>query len=60
MAEETTMAIFIFIFAALCGIITSLLGLMLFDIGLLGGIAVFFVTCYSIALLPILFDAKEH
>ena len=51
------MAIFVFIFGALCGIVTSFLALMLFDIGVLGGIAVFFVTCYGIALLPFLFDA---
>lgn len=54
----------IFIFGILCGIIASLLGLMLFDIGLIGGIVVFFVTCYSVAMLLFLnsavFEAEQH
>ncbi|MEL6934238.1 MAG: hypothetical protein AAFO17_14275 [Pseudomonadota bacterium] len=50
------MALFVFIFAALCGLIAGFLAMMLTGIGWLGGVAVFFATCYGIALLPFLMD----
>ena len=50
------MALFLFIFAALCGLVAGFLSMMLTGIGWVGGAAVFFVTCYTIALLPFLVD----
>ncbi|MEO0752509.1 MAG: hypothetical protein AAFY25_11975 [Pseudomonadota bacterium] len=50
------MALFLFIFAALCGLIAGFLAMMLTGIGWVGGTAVFFVTCYAVALAPLLLD----
>ena len=50
------MAIFVFIFSALLGAITALLAAMLFDVGIWGGLAVFFITCYGTALVPFMMD----
>ena len=50
------MALFVFIFAALCGLIAGFLAMMLTGIGWLGGVADFFAKCYGIALLPFLMD----
>ena len=50
------MALFLFIFAALCGLTASFLSVMLTGIGWTGGVAVFFAVCYAVALLPILID----
>lgn len=50
------MALFLFIFAALCGLIASFLTVILTGISWMGGIAVFFGTCYAVALLPFVFD----
>ena len=51
------MAIFAFIFGGLSGILTALLAMMLFDVGLIGGIGVFYVTCYLVALPPLVHRA---
>ncbi len=50
------MAIFLFIFAGLCGLITSFLSLMLLNFSWAGAGLVFFATCYSVAFLPVLLD----
>lgn len=50
------MALFLFIFAALCGLVAGFLAMMLLGVGWIGGAAVFFVTCYGVALVPFLFD----
>lgn len=50
------MALFLFIFAALCGLIASFLSVIFTGIGWAGGTAVFFVTCYGVALAPLLLD----
>jgi hypothetical protein len=50
------MAFFLFIFAGLCGLFAGFLSMMLLNITWLGAAAVFFVTCYSVALLPFLID----
>lgn len=50
------MALFLFIFSALCGIVAGFLAMMLTGVGWLGGAAVFFATCYGIALLPFVLD----
>lgn len=50
------MALFLFIFAALCGLVAGFLSVMLAGIGWIGGATVFFVTCYGVAILPFLID----
>lgn len=50
------MALFLFIFAALCGLIAGFLSMMLGGIGWTGGAVVFFLTCYGVALVPIVLD----
>ncbi|MEM1151784.1 MAG: hypothetical protein AAGI03_14740 [Pseudomonadota bacterium] len=53
---QQDMALFLFIFAALCGLVAGFLAMMLTGIGWAGGAVVFFVTCYAVALLPVLVD----
>ncbi|MEL6646936.1 MAG: hypothetical protein AAFY35_15125 [Pseudomonadota bacterium] len=50
------MALFLFIFAALCGLVAGFLTVMLTGVGWFGGTAVFFLTCYAVALFPFLLD----
>ena len=50
------MAIFLFIFASLCGLVASFLTVMFTGIGWAGALAVFFATCYAIVLLPLVVD----
>ncbi len=50
------MAIFLFIFASLCGLVTSFLMVMFTGIGWAGALAVFFATCYAIVLFPLVLD----
>ena len=54
------MALFLFIFAALCGLVAGFLAMMLTGIGWVGGTAVFFATCYAVALLPLLLDLAMY
>ena len=53
------MAIFAFIFGGLSGLVAAFLAMMLFDVGLMGGIGVFYLTCYLVALPPLLNRAFE-
>ncbi|MEM1363992.1 MAG: hypothetical protein AAGF94_20220 [Pseudomonadota bacterium] len=50
------MALCLFIFASLCGLVAGFLAMMLAGIGWVGGVAVFFATTYGVATLPILLD----
>lgn len=50
------MALFLFIFAALCGLVAGFLTMMLTGLGWVGATAVFFATAYSVVLLPVLLD----
>ncbi len=50
------MALCLFIFASLCGLVAGFLAMMLAGIGWAGGVAVFFATTYAVALLPVLLD----
>ncbi|MEM7733909.1 MAG: hypothetical protein AAF280_14170 [Pseudomonadota bacterium] len=50
------MALCLFIFASLCGIVAGFLVMMLAGIGWVGGVAVFFATTYGVVMLPLLLD----
>ena len=50
------MALSLFIFTALCGLVAGFLAMMLAGIGWGGGVAVFLATTYGVVMLPLLLD----
>lgn len=50
------MALCLFIFASLSGLVAGFLVMMLAGVGWIGGVAAFFATCYAVAALPFLLD----